>query len=80
MGRLVTSPDSSESPQLVIFISGSINTNLVARFIHLKIFKGTKHQYIQTGKGITWWALLCLGITVFAFIVAESIPFFGSLL
>lgn len=64
----------------LIFISGSINTQVVARFIHLELFKGTKHEYINTKKGVLSWVGICAGISVFAFVVAEAIPFFNSLL
>ncbi|KAF5968640.1 putative neutral amino acid permease [Fusarium bulbicola] len=64
----------------VIFISGSINTTVVARYIHGRVFKNSIIRYINTKMGwITWLALVAV-ITVVAFIIAEAIPFFNDLL
>ncbi|KAF5543956.1 amino acid transporter [Fusarium mexicanum] len=64
----------------VIFISGSINTTVVARYIHGRVFKNSIIRYINTKMGwITWLALVTV-ITVVAFIIAEAIPFFNDLL
>lgn len=60
----------------VIFISGSINTTVVARYVHGRIFKDSVIRYINTKMGwITWLALVAL-ITVIAWVIAEAIPFF----
>ncbi|KAE8214823.1 hypothetical protein CF327_g1817 [Tilletia walkeri] len=64
----------------VIYISGSINTTCVARAIHLRMYKGTKHEFIRTPKSIGVWVGLNAGLTVIAFIVAEAIPVFSDLL
>ncbi|KAH8734088.1 transmembrane amino acid transporter protein-domain-containing protein [Ilyonectria robusta] len=64
----------------VIFISGSINTTVVSRYLHARMFKDSIIRYINTKMGwITWLALITV-ITVIAFIIAESIPFFSDLL
>ncbi|PWN49717.1 putative neutral amino acid permease [Violaceomyces palustris] len=64
----------------VIFISGSINTVVVGRYIHGRIYKNSVIKYINTKMGwITWLALIAV-ITVIAWIVAEAIPFFSDLL
>ncbi|EPQ31313.1 uncharacterized protein PFL1_01498 [Pseudozyma flocculosa PF-1] len=64
----------------VIFISGSINTTVAARFIHSRVFANDLARYINNAKGWTTWALLVALITVVAWIVAEAIPFFSDLL
>lgn len=64
----------------VVFISGSINTQTAARFIYDKMYRGTPHQWISTKKGTIVWVALVLGITIFAWFVAELIPFFSALL
>ncbi|KAK0552769.1 hypothetical protein OC845_001555 [Tilletia horrida] len=64
----------------VIFISGSINTTCVARAIHLRMYKGTKHEFIKTPKSIAVWIGLNAVFTLIAFIVAEAIPVFSDLL
>ncbi|GKT51427.1 N amino acid transport system protein [Colletotrichum spaethianum] len=64
----------------VIFISGSINTTVVARYIHGRVYKNSIIRFINTKMGwITWLGLITI-ITVFAFIIAEAIPFFSELL
>ncbi|KAI1842082.1 hypothetical protein JX265_013923 [Neoarthrinium moseri] len=64
----------------VIFISGSINTTVVARYIHGRIFKNSYIRFINTKMGwITWLALITL-ITIIAWVIAEAIPFFSDLL
>ncbi|KAF4950807.1 hypothetical protein FGADI_7940 [Fusarium gaditjirri] len=64
----------------VIFISGSINTTVVARYIHGRMFKNSIIRYINTKMGWITWLTLVTVITVVAFIIAEAIPFFNDLL
>ena len=64
----------------VIFISGSINTTVVARYIHGRVFKDSVIRYINTKMGWLTWLGLITGITIIAFIIAEAIPFFSDLL
>lgn len=64
----------------VIFISGSINTTVVARYIHGRVFKNSIIRYINTKMGwLTWLGLVAI-ITVIAFVIAEAIPWFDLLL
>ncbi|KAM4066338.1 transmembrane amino acid transporter protein [Hirsutella rhossiliensis] len=64
----------------VIFISGSINTTVVGRYLHGRMFKDSVTRFINTPRGwITWLALITV-ITIIAFIIAEVIPFFSDLL
>lgn len=64
----------------VIFISGSINTVVLGRLIHGRVYKNSPIRYINTKMGwITWLALITF-MTVIAFIIAEVIPFFSDLL
>jgi hypothetical protein len=64
----------------VIFISGSINGTVVARYIHGRIYKNSVVRFINTKKGwITWLALVTF-ITIIAWVIAEAIPFFSDLL
>lgn len=64
----------------VIFISGSINTTVVARFIHTRIYRDSVVQYVNTVKGWVTWLALVFAITAIAWVVAESIPFFSELM
>ncbi|OTA96325.1 hypothetical protein M434DRAFT_67802 [Hypoxylon sp. CO27-5] len=64
----------------VIFISGSINGTVVARYIHGRIYKNSVTRFINTTKGwVTWLALISF-ITLIAWVIAEAIPFFSDLL
>lgn len=64
----------------VIFISGSINTTVMARYIHGRYYKDSVIRFINTKMGwITWLALITI-ITIAAWVIAEAIPFFSDLL
>jgi amino acid permease len=64
----------------VIFISGSINTTVVARYIHGRVFEHSIIRYINTKMGWITWLVLITAITLIAWIIAEAIPFFSDLL
>ena len=56
----------------VIFISGSINANAVARYVHHRIFATSRHQYINTGPGWLLWFTILIVLGVIAFVIAEG--------
>lgn len=64
----------------VIFISGSINTTVLARYIHGRIFKKSIIRFINTKTGWLTWLGVLLAIIVVAWIIAEAIPLFSDLL
>ncbi|KXJ96693.1 transmembrane amino acid transporter protein-domain-containing protein [Microdochium bolleyi] len=64
----------------VIFISGSINTTVVGRYIHGRVYKNSVVRFINTKKGWITWIALVTFITIIAWIIAEAIPFFSDLL
>jgi hypothetical protein len=64
----------------VIFISGSINGTVVARYIHARMFKDSVIRYINTKMGWITWIALISAVTIIAFVIAEAIPFFSDLL
>ncbi|KAL4898375.1 transmembrane amino acid transporter protein-domain-containing protein [Aspergillus ambiguus] len=64
----------------VIFISGSINSTVVCRYIHGTIYRHSSTHLINTPMGwITWISLVFL-VTILAWIIAEAIPIFSDLL
>lgn len=64
----------------VIFISGSINTVVLGRLLHGRMFKNSTIRFINTPMGwITWIAIITVA-TIIAFVIAEVIPFFDDLL
>lgn len=64
----------------VIFISGSINTTVVARYIHGRMYKNSVIRFVNTKMGWVTWLVLITVITIIAFVIAEVIPFFSDLL
>lgn len=64
----------------VVFISGSINTTVVGRYIIQRAFPNSEIRYTNTRKGWTVWILLVLAITIVAWVIAEAIPVFNALL
>ncbi|CAG7954824.1 unnamed protein product [Penicillium olsonii] len=64
----------------VIFISGSINTSVIARYIHGYVYRYSVVRYVNTKTGwITWIALVSV-VSFIAWIIAEAIPVFSSIL
>ncbi|CAG8277285.1 unnamed protein product [Penicillium salamii] len=64
----------------VIFISGSINTTVVCRYIHGKVYQDSIVRYVNTKKGWMTWLGLVFVVTILAWIIAEAIPIFSELL
>ncbi|PHH87441.1 hypothetical protein CDD83_8863 [Cordyceps sp. RAO-2017] len=64
----------------VIFISGSINTTVIGRYLHGRMFRNSVTRFINTPKGWATWLALITVITIIAFVIAEVIPFFSDLL
>ncbi|KAF5013018.1 hypothetical protein FDECE_965 [Fusarium decemcellulare] len=63
----------------VIFISGSINTTVAARYIHGRIYQNSITKYVNTTKGWLTWLVLISIVTWIGFVIAEAIPFFSDL-
>ncbi|KAI4229832.1 MAG: hypothetical protein L6R40_008042 [Gallowayella cf. fulva] len=64
----------------VIFISGSINTTVVGKYIMGRVFPNSELRYVHTKKGWMIWLVLIAGLTLIAWVIAEAIPFFNALL
>lgn len=64
----------------VIFISGSINTTVVGKYIMGRVFPTSELRYVNTKKGWIIWLILIAVLTVIAWVIAEAIPFFNALL
>lgn len=64
----------------VIFISGSINSTVVGRFIIGRAFKNSQIKYTNTKAGWMVWVGLIATLTILAWVIAEAIPFFSALL
>lgn len=64
----------------VVFISGSINTTVVGRYIINRAFANSEIRYTNTRRGWMVWIGLVLAITIVAWVIAEAIPVFNALL
>ena len=64
----------------VIFISGSINTTVVCRFIIGRVFKNSPIKYTNTFMGWVVWISACAIVTLIAWVIAQAVPFFNDLL
>ena len=64
----------------VIFISGSINSTVVGKYIMGRAFPNSELRYVHTKKGWALWLVLICAVTIIAWVIAEAIPFFNALL
>ncbi|KAK0911046.1 hypothetical protein LTR57_015581 [Friedmanniomyces endolithicus] len=63
----------------LIFL-GVLYASVSARFVFFRLFAGTRHLGNNTVKGWLGWSAILATTWVFAFIIAEVIPFFSDLL
>ncbi|KAJ4987307.1 amino acid transporter [Stagonosporopsis vannaccii] len=63
-----------------ILLAGVIYGHVAAKYIYVRIFRGTRHMGSRTWLAIGSWAAITLTLWVIAWIIAESIPNFNSLL
>ncbi len=63
----------------LIFL-GVLYASVSARFIFFRAFEGTRHKTQNTVIGWAAWAGILAVTWIFAFIIAEVIPFFADLL
>lgn len=64
----------------VIFISGSINSTVLARYIMGRAFPKSSIRFVNNARGWAVWLALLATITIVAWVVGEAIPFFNALL
>jgi len=64
----------------VIFISGSINGTVCARFLIDRFFPNSQIRLVHSKAGWAVWITILIVITILAFVIAEAIPFFSALL
>ncbi|KAL1637241.1 T-complex protein 1 subunit eta [Diplodia intermedia] len=63
-----------------IVIAGVIYGHVAAKYIYVRAFKGSRHMHSRTWLGFGGWAAITLVIWVIAWVIAESIPNFNTLL
>ena len=63
-----------------IIIAGVINGHVAAKYVYVRLFRGTKMMSQKSVKSYGAWALIGLVLWVLAWIIAEAIPVFNDLL
>lgn len=90
-GHEVASPAlGSTSPMLrkiaygialpTILIAGVINGHVAAKFIYVRLFRGTDRMSKKSWGSFGMWAIIVVVLWTLAWIIAESIPNFNNLL
>jgi hypothetical protein len=64
----------------VIYISGSINTTVMAKYIMEQTFRNSPIRLVNSRRGWFWWMVLITAPTIVAWVIAEAVPFFDALL
>lgn len=64
----------------VIFISGAINSTVLARYVMGRAFPKSNIRFINDARGWAVWIAIIAAITIVAWVVGEAIPFFNALL
>lgn len=57
-----------------------INGHVAAKYIYVRLFRGTDHMKKRTFFSIGSWVVITLVLWVIAWIISEAIPVFNNLL
>ncbi|KAL2041261.1 hypothetical protein N7G274_006206 [Stereocaulon virgatum] len=63
-----------------IVIAGVINGHVAAKYIYVRLFRGTDRMGKNSWSSFGLWALMVLTLWIIAWIIAEAIPVFNDLL
>lgn len=61
-------------------IAGVINGHVAAKYIYVRLFRGTDRMQKRTMASIGSWVAITLILWIIAWVVAEAIPVFNDLL
>jgi hypothetical protein len=61
-------------------VSGVINGHVAAKYIYVRLFRGTDHMKKRTFFSIGSWIGITFVLWVIAWIISEAIPVFNTLL
>ncbi|KAJ5281943.1 Glycerol-3-phosphate dehydrogenase mitochondrial [Penicillium angulare] len=91
VGQEVTSPVLSSVGRLfrmtsygiaipTIVIGGVVNAHVAVKFIYVSRFRGTNAMHTQYFQARATWAVICAGLWIVSWIIAEGIPVFNDVL
>ena len=63
-----------------IIIAGVINGHVAAKYIYIRLFRGTDQMGKRTWGSFARWAMIVTILWVIAWVIAEAIPVFNDLL
>ncbi|KAF7712973.1 Uncharacterized protein PECH_002486 [Penicillium ucsense] len=63
-----------------IVIAGVINGHVAAKYIYVRVFRGSDHMHKRSFLSVGTWVLITLILWVIAWVIAEAIPVFSNLL
>lgn len=63
-----------------IVIAGVINAHVAAKYVYVRLFRGTDRMAQRSWSSFGLWALIVLVLWTLAWIIAEAIPVFNDLL
>ncbi|KAJ5999667.1 hypothetical protein N7481_000076 [Penicillium waksmanii] len=63
-----------------IVIAGVINGHVAAKYLYVRIFRGTDHMQKRNFRSIGSWVGISLVLWIIAWVIAEAIPVFNDLL
>ncbi|OQE26523.1 hypothetical protein PENSTE_c005G05787 [Penicillium steckii] len=63
-----------------IVIAGVINGHVAAKYIYVRVFRGTNHMQTRSFRAVGSWVAISLVLWIIAWIIAEAIPVFNNLL
>ncbi|KAJ5085062.1 hypothetical protein N7532_009833 [Penicillium argentinense] len=63
-----------------IVIAGVINGHVAAKYLYVRVFRGTDHMHRRSLLSIGSWVGISLVLWIIAWIIAEAIPVFNNLL
>ena len=62
-----------------LIVGGVLYTHVPAKYVFVRIMRGSKHLSKNTWQHLTVWGLCVAGNVIISFIIAEAIPFFDDL-
>ncbi|CAL5869145.1 uncharacterized protein PFLUO_LOCUS3373 [Penicillium psychrofluorescens] len=78
-GNTVSSPALGSTSPLIV-IAGVINGHVAAKYIYVRLFRGTDRMHKRNLFSVGSWVLITFCLWVIAWVIAEAIPVFNDLL